>query len=55
MPGGMSTPPDRRTRKRLATRRAISLAADRLFIYPPILFIIGLVAMIKGLAGGNEE
>ena len=27
----MSPPPDRRTRKRLATRRAISLAADRLF------------------------
>lgn len=29
--GGMSTPPDLRTRKRLATRRAITLAADRLF------------------------
>ncbi len=27
----MSVPPDRRSRKRLATRRAISLAADRLF------------------------
>jgi len=26
-----STPPDRRTRKRLATRQAISVAADRLF------------------------
>jgi AcrR family transcriptional regulator len=28
----MSTPPDRRSRKRLATRRAISLVADRLFL-----------------------
>lgn len=28
---GMSTPSDLRTRKRLATRRAITLAADRLF------------------------
>ena len=30
--GGMSTPSDRRSRKRLATRRAISLVADRLFL-----------------------
>jgi AcrR family transcriptional regulator len=29
--GGMLTPSDRRSRKRLTTRRAISLAADRLF------------------------
>ncbi len=28
----MSTPSDRRSRKRLATRRAISLVADRLFM-----------------------
>lgn len=25
-----------------------------IFIYPPILFIIGLVSMIKGLMGGEE-
>ena len=28
----MDTPPDRRSRKRLATRRAISQVADRLFL-----------------------
>ncbi len=27
--------------------------ADRIFIYPPILFIIGIVTCIKGLANGN--
>jgi hypothetical protein len=29
------------------------LAADRIFFYPPILFFIGLYAVVKGLAEGN--
>jgi hypothetical protein len=29
------------------------LAADRIFFYPPILFVIGLYALIKGIADGN--
>jgi hypothetical protein len=29
------------------------LAADRIFIYPPILFVIGLVAMVKGIFGAS--
>ncbi|HZY80158.1 MAG TPA: hypothetical protein VFE50_11590 [Cyclobacteriaceae bacterium] len=29
------------------------LAADRIFFYPPILFVIGVYAIIKGLANGN--
>ena len=29
------------------------LAADIIFYYPPILFIIGLVALIKGIMEGN--
>jgi hypothetical protein len=31
------------------------LAADRIFFYPPILFIIGLCGFFKGLAGGGDE
>ena len=30
------------------------LAAGIIFFYPPILFIIGVVAFIKGLAGGRD-
>lgn len=33
----------------------LGLMADRIFIYPPILFIVGLVAFIKGLVGGGSE
>jgi hypothetical protein len=29
------------------------LAANRIFFYPPILFVIGIYALIKGLASGN--
>jgi hypothetical protein len=29
------------------------LAADRIFFYPPILFVIGLYALIKGIVDGN--
>jgi len=31
----------------------VGLAANRIFFYPPILLIIGVVAVIKGLAQGN--
>jgi len=31
----------------------LGLAANRIFFYPPILFIIGVVALIKGLIEGN--
>ena len=30
----------------------VGLAADIIFFYPPILFIIGLVTFFKGLAAG---
>ena len=30
------------------------LAADIIFFYPPVLFIVGLVAFFKGLAGGES-
>lgn len=34
----------------------VGLAADRIFIYPPILFILGLIGLIKGLvSAGSEE
>lgn len=35
----------------------VGLAADRIFFYPPVLFIVGLVAFIKGLvaAGDSDE
>jgi hypothetical protein len=29
------------------------LAADRIFFYPPILLVIGIYAVIKGVLGGN--
>lgn len=29
------------------------LAAGYIFYYPPVLFIIGVVALIKGIADGN--
>jgi DNA-directed RNA polymerase subunit RPC12/RpoP len=31
-----------------------ALALGRIFFYPPILFIVGLVTFIKGLSGSNE-
>jgi hypothetical protein len=31
----------------------LGLMADRIFFYPPIMFIIGLVAMIKGIIGSR--
>lgn len=31
----------------------LGLAADRIFYYPPILLIIGIVGVVKGLAEGN--
>ncbi len=30
------------------------LAAGIIFFYPPILFILGLIAMVKGLMGGDD-
>lgn len=33
----------------------VGLAADRIFIYPPILFVIGLVAVFKGLFEGPPK
>ena len=32
----------------------VGLAFDWVFFYPPILFILGLVAFVKGLAGNSE-
>ncbi len=29
------------------------MAAGRIFFYPPVLFVIGVYALIKGLADGN--
>jgi hypothetical protein len=31
----------------------LGLMADRIFFYPPILLVIGLVAVVKGLFGGD--
>jgi hypothetical protein len=31
----------------------VGLANDTLFFYPPVLFVIGLVAFVKGLSGGR--
>jgi hypothetical protein len=31
----------------------LGLMADRLFFYPPVLFVLGFIAMIKGLVGGR--
>lgn len=33
----------------------LGLMADRIFFYPPILFIAGLVAFCKGLMGGGSD
>lgn len=31
------------------------LAADRIFLYPPIMFVLGFVAVIRGLLGHAED
>jgi hypothetical protein len=31
----------------------VGLSFNRIFFYPPILFVIGAIAVIKGLLGGN--
>lgn len=31
----------------------VGLAADRIFFYPPVLFVIGIGAIFKGLTGGD--
>ncbi|HZY86690.1 MAG TPA: hypothetical protein VFE78_17780 [Gemmataceae bacterium] len=31
----------------------LGLMADRIFFYPPILLVIGLIAVVKGLFGGD--
>jgi hypothetical protein len=33
----------------------LGLAADRIYIYPPILFCFGLVAVVRGLLGHSED
>lgn len=33
----------------------LGLMADRIFFYPPVLLIIGLVTMVKGLMGHTDE
>lgn len=33
----------------------VGLMNDILFYYPPILFILGIVAVVKGLVGGNDD
>ena len=33
----------------------LGLAADRIFIYPPILFVCGLIGMISALVGGGSS
>ena len=33
----------------------VGLMNDRIFFYPPILLIVGLVAFFKGLMGGGDE
>ncbi len=30
-------------------------AMDRIFFYPPVLFIVGLIGFIKGLVSSGEE
>lgn len=32
----------------------LGLMADRIFFYPPILFVVGLVAFIRGLVSGGD-
>jgi hypothetical protein len=31
----------------------LGLWADRIFFYPPILFVIGVIALVKGLVGSG--
>ena len=33
----------------------LGLLADRIFFYPPVLFVIGIVAMIKGATNSEDE
>ena len=33
----------------------LGLAGDRIFFYPPILFLFGLVAFVRGLLGYSED
>ena len=33
----------------------IGFMNDRIFIYPPILFVVGVAAFIKGLMGGGSD
>lgn len=33
----------------------VGLMNDILFYYPPILFILGMVAVVKGMVGGNDD
>jgi hypothetical protein len=33
----------------------LGLLADRIFFYPPVMFVLGLVATIKGLLGHPED
>ena len=33
----------------------LGLLADRIFFYPPIMFVLGLVAVVRGLLGRPED
>jgi hypothetical protein len=33
----------------------LGLMADRIFFYPPILFVLGVIAFIRGIAGGSGD
>jgi hypothetical protein len=33
----------------------LGLAADRIYFYPPIMFLFGLVAVVRGLLGYSED
>jgi hypothetical protein len=33
----------------------VGLTANRVYIYPPIMFVLGLIAVVKGLLGHPEE
>lgn len=33
----------------------LGLMADRIFFYPPVLFVLGAIGAVKGLVGGDEE
>jgi hypothetical protein len=34
---------------------AVALSADRIPLYAPVLFVFGLVAVVRGLFGAPEE